>query len=52
MFNNIARRLKKPIATFIGDFFNNATFYKKIDLVQKKHFMRIELCTTLKVIGL
>jgi len=35
MFNNIARRLKKPIATFIGDFFNNVTFYKKIDLAQK-----------------
>jgi len=51
MFNNIARRLKKPIVTFIGDFFNNAAFYKKLTLL-KKHFMRIELCTTLKVIGL
>jgi hypothetical protein len=35
MFNNIARKLKKPITTFIGDFFNNVTFYKKIDLAQK-----------------
>jgi hypothetical protein len=35
MFNNIARRLKKPIMTFIGDFFNNRAFYKKNELAQK-----------------
>jgi hypothetical protein len=35
IFNNIARRLKKPIMTFIGDFFNNRAFYKKNELAQK-----------------